>query len=600
MLGGTIGVGLSLVLLIFFLSSRVEEKNRTSASTDNYASDSSTLHRGSILFDQHCASCHGIQGDAIGPPLGGITTLLSETALTEFIRHPAKVIELGDRRANELLKRYQTRMPAFEYLTLTQITDILAFIHQQSLVLQAAPLRVVPSNPKQPTVPLVPPIRTSGLTIELEDYVQFARTKDQPATKGIATLRAHPSGDGTLLVSDQMGIIYRVSPGGSTVFLDVRERVDHFIVEPGIGTGLGSFALHPGFSANGLIYTTHAEEYLGKPAINEGAFPDSVGVGLQWVLSEWKLHDTRATVFEGAPREILRLNTPTTAHGIQDINFAPTRSERDADYGMLYLGIGDGGSNNLKRPELADNVHSLLGTILRIDPLGNNSSNHHYGIPSDNPLVAEADPSVRKEIWAYGFRNPHRMCWDTTSGIRMLVADIGEANIEEVNIVRKGRNYGWSALEGNYGIDTRTDAKVVFPIAKDDLTPYEAPFGQFDHSQGKAISGGFVYRGSLKHLKNKYIFGDIVTGRLFYMNIDPNLSDSVVYDIAIRHHGQITTLKEISNFNRVNLRIGYDQYAGDLYIMTKGDAMVRRVTHAYYQENGQPSPIDKIATQPSP
>lgn len=197
----------------------------------------------------------------------------------------------------------------------------------------------------------------------------------------------------------------------------------------------------------------------------------------------------------------------------------------------------------------------------------------------------ETDPLVRKEIWAYGFRNPHRMCWDLTHGNRMLVADIGESNIEEINIVEKGGDYGWSTVEGTYGISTKTNLTIVYPLSKSELELYNAPFGQYDHNDGNAISGGFVYQGPYRVLQDKYFFGDIVNGKLLYMNLDQQLTDSSVYEIAIVENGLETNLKEISHSNRVHLRIGYDLYSGQLFIMTKGDGKIRRVASAYNKED---------------
>lgn len=233
--------------------------------------------------------------------------------------------------------------------------------------------------------------------------MQIPTVTGHPPDKGIATLRSSPANDGAFFVSDQMGLIYRVHDRRPEVFLDVRQFLPEFVFAPGIGTGLGSFAFHPDFLTNGLFYTTHAEAFPGPPAINDGEFDErefdytilapTVTPPLQWVLSEWHATDNNAPKFTGTRREVLRLNTPTTAHGCQDMAFAPITDPTDPDYGMLYLGIGDGGSNNLKRPELCHDPRSILGTLFRIDPLGHNAPNGQYGIPPDNPFAAATDPA---------------------------------------------------------------------------------------------------------------------------------------------------------------------------------------------------------------
>jgi len=217
---------------------------------------------------------------------------------------------------------------------------------------------------------------------------------------------------------------------------------------------------------------------------------------------------------------------------------------------------------------------------MRIDPAGHNSRNGKYGIPSGNPFIDEPDSLTVKEIYAYGFRNPHRMAWDKSNGNRMIATDIGESNLEELNIIEKGGDYGWPNREGNYGIATVKDLKTVFNISKSDLDLYKQPFAQYDHTEGNAISGGYVYDGDITALQNKYIFGDIVNGRLFFVNMDPALSDSTVYELKIIQDGQETSLKELSNSKRLHLRIAYDPYKKDLYIITKIDGKIRRVVKA--------------------
>jgi glucose/arabinose dehydrogenase len=392
-------------------------------------------------------------------------------------------------------------------------------------------------------------------------------------------LRPHPSGDGTLFVSDQNGIIYRINDGNAEIFLDARTYIKDFQSGPGIATGVGSFDFHPDFLNNGLLYITHAEIFKGQHA--DYLISDSIKAEVQWILSEWKMDRVKDNVFKGTHRELLRLHAPTFGHGAQDIGFIPGLDKKDPNYGLLYFGFGDGGSNNIRRPEMGHRLKSFLGTILRIDPSGNNSRNGKYGIPADNPFVNETDPSAIKEIYAYGFRNPHRLAWDQTNGNRMMVTDIGESNIEEINIVEKGGDYGWPNREGNYGIATTKDLKTVYKLSESDLDFYKRPFAQYDHEEGNAISGGYVYEGDLLLLKNKYVFGDIVNGKLFYVNIDPQLSDSTIYELAILQNGKNTDLREMSHTKRLHLRIGYDRFAKELYVITKVDGKIRRISKVY-------------------
>ena len=546
----------------------------------NYPSDDATLANGKILFTKYCSSCHSLEADGFGPPLGGITSVLSKDALAHFIQNPSKVIASNQERAVSQLTRYKQLMPAFEWMKEKEISSILSYIHYESelLHIEATSIQSDSSNVGL-TGRLVAPIKKSGLKIELQEVVQIPRIKDTSPDLGIVTLRAHPSGDGTIFVSDQNGVIYKVSKGKADIFLDVRKYIKDFQSGPGIATGVGSFDFHPDFLNNGLIYVTYAETFKGQKA--DYVISDSIKSEVQWIISEWKMDDVRSTVFSGAHRELLRLHAPTFAHGCQDIGFIPDLKKTDPEFGLLYFGYGDGGANNIKHPELCHHLRSFLGTVMRIDPAGNNSKNGQYGIPSDNPFVNETDPLTVKEIYAYGFRNPHRLTWDPSNNNRFMVTDIGEANIEELNIIEKGGDYGWPSREGNFGITTTKDMKTVYKLSKSDLDRFKKPFVQYDHEEGNAISGGYVYEGNLTPLKNKYVFSDIVNGRLFYLNIDPALSDSTVYELTIVENGKETTLKEMSHTKRLHQRVNYDRFTKELYVITKADGKIRRVSKAY-------------------
>ncbi len=563
---------LILAMGIFFLLAKKDHP---------YRSDQKTLEAGKQLFTQQCISCHAIKEEGIGPRLGGITLLLSEKVLTTFIRNPTKSIQSGQERATALQARYKQTMPAFERLEDQEIHAILSYIHGETEQHGIKPFAVGlrENNKDALSGRLVAPVKKSGLKIALEEVLQIPRLKNSSPDLGIVTLRPHPSGDGRLFVSDQGGVLYLITRGKSEVFLDLRSEVKDFSSGPGIATGLGSFDFHPDFLNNRILYITHAEKFNGQPADYTGS--DSVKAGVQWVLSEWKMNRIHQQVFKGTRRELLRLHAPTFGHGAQDIGFVPRLDKNNPDYGMLYWGFGDGGSNNIGHPEMGHKLQSFLGTILRIDPQGNNSRNGKYGIPDDNPFNENPDPLTLKEIWAFGFRNPHRMTWDQAHGNRMIVTDIGESNIEEINIVEKGGDYGWPEREGIYGISTKKDLKTVFNTAQHDHPLYKRPFIQYDHTDGYAISGGYLYEGDLEKLKKKYIFGDIVNGKLFYANMDDHLTDSTVYEISIIQDGRETALSQMSKAKRLHLRIGYDHLNKDLYVITKADGMIRKVIKAY-------------------
>jgi glucose/arabinose dehydrogenase len=424
--------------------------------------------------------------------------------------------------------------------------------------------------------------------IEVEDFVEIARLPDRAPYNGITLLRPDSREAGALFVDELMGILYRVSADRAvSVFLDVRGFFPEFMCNPGVASGLGSFALHPEFARNGIFYTTHSELLRGNPAVNSTDIPPDVPAyetpPLEWVLTEWRMDNPSATTFAGAHREVMRFVTPTTGHASQEIAFSPVIDPSDPDHAKLYIGVGDGGSTNLKRPEMSGHVRTFLGAILRIDPAGTDGANGRYGIPPDNPFAASGDPTVRKEIWAYGFRNPHRISWDVANPRRMFAVDIGEANVEEVNIITPGGAYGYGlgSLEGSFRINARDDAKIVYATTPAERATSIPPFGEYDHTDGPAVTGGYVYRGPLAALRGKYVFGDIVSGRLLFMNVDAEPADHTIYELNIVRDGAVTGLKEIGRLDRAHLRLGYDERTGDLFLLTKEDGMIRRVTAAY-------------------
>lgn len=528
--------------------------------------------KGKELFTTHCVSCHAMEQEEIGPRLGGITSLLSEQELIAFVKNPNHAIEAGNARAVSLSKRYKMIMPPFDFLKDDEIRSILAYIASETKLHNIAPLEV--KTDTAAVARLAQPVIKSGLRIELEDFVTIPASSDKMPRTRIANMRPHPSNDGSLYVSDQRGIIYKIRDRQVSIFLDLRPEVADFVNEPGLGTGLGSFVFHPEYLNNGLIYITHTEAPKGKPA--DYSYNDSIEVAVQWVVSEWKMDDVTSPAFKGSRRELLRINVPSTVHGTQDIGFNPDAVKGDKDYGLLYIGTGDGGSTIGKHPELCHSLQSLLGTIIRIDPLGNNSKNGRYGIPADNPFV-NADPGVYKEIYAYGFRNPHRLAWHKGT---LLSTEVGESNFEEVNVIVKGGDYGWNVREGNYAISSK-DLKNVYPVPDTDAGRFEKPYLQYDHIDGNAISGGYVYEGPIAALKDKYIFGDIVKGRIFYANVDRGLTDHSIYELLITQDGRETDLVKMSGSKRVDVRIEYNRFTKEMYLMTKSDGKVRRVRNAF-------------------
>jgi glucose/arabinose dehydrogenase len=355
-----------------------------------------------------------------------------------------------------------------------------------------------------------------------------------------------------IYVVDQIGKITAVPTSGSsqrTLFLDV--GVDGLDLLVPLGAfGPGSFdergllglAFHPNYRQNGLIYT-----YTSEPAMGNADFstmPAGVDANHQATVREWHVpgpRSARATVDPSSSRVLLTVDEPQFNHNAGALAFG-----RD---GMLYIALGDGGNADDQGDghapggngqDLSDG--NVLGKILRIDPSGANSANGNYGIPATNPFVGKQGAD---EIYAYGFRNPFRMSFDTATG-RLIAADVGQNDIEEVDVVRRGGNYGWPVKEGSFLFDMNGDGEG-FTTAFSPGVPAGMidPVAEYDHDEGVSITGGFVYRGSaISDLRGSYVFGDFTRsfagpeGRVFAFTPRSGIAELLEPGLFIGGFGQ--------------------------------------------------------------
>src|SRR5688572_5518759 len=298
--------------------------------------DTVTIAKGQNSFVKNCAGCHNFNLDGIGPQLAGVTAKHPVDWIKNFIRDPKKVIESGDTTAQELFRQYKAIMPSFGYLPDEEITAIIAFMHTQKK--RERKLVVVDTNDIKNPIPDT--IQFSDLVVGVDSVTQIPPSSDQLPLTRIIKLDYQPN-TGELFVLDLRGKLYKLQNGKPNVYMDMATLKPNFIHQRGLATGFGSFAFHPKFEKNGLLYTTHAEPAAtGKADFN---FPDSIPVVLQWVLTEWKT-DPAVFPFSGKGREIFRIDMPWDVHGVQEISFNRRAKTGDPDYGLLYIGIGDGGS----------------------------------------------------------------------------------------------------------------------------------------------------------------------------------------------------------------------------------------------------------------
>jgi len=388
--------------------------------------------------------------------------------------------------------------------------------------------------------------------------------------KGL-TAPGHPN---RLFVIDQPGILWAIdlNTGARTQFMNVTSRlVTLGVLGPNSfdERGLLGVAFHPKYLKNGLLYTYTSEPNAGPPT-----FPTTIPAGEtadhQNVVAEWRVNNPRSassTVDMSSRRELFRADWPQFNHDGGDINFGPD--------GKLYIGMGDGGAADdadadkqlfLKatgRPDApevpitghqgdgnAQKLNTNLGKMFRIDVDRRNSANGQYGIPFDNPFAFRS--GVVREIYAYGFRNPFRFSFDSADfdddddrfrfgffphlfrflfdRANPIAGDVGQNDIEEVNSVVRGGNYGWNRKEGTLFFNTNGNEvgtatptgtappNVVDPIAQYDL-----------HHEGHSVIGGFVYHGRLfPQLRGRYVFGEF-SGRVFNFPAGPHNYGRLLY-----------------------------------------------------------------------
>lgn len=357
-------------------------------------------------------------------------------------------------------------------------------------------------DPIPATIPLGP------LTLE---FSEIASTFVFPTY-----VKAAPDGTGRLFVAERGGVIKIIKNGviQGTSFLDISLTT----VSNG-GSALSSIAFHPDFSVmsspgEGLLYTVSQE----APGSGVADFGSIASVKHQSVIYEWKASTSNPDVVDfGSRREILRIDEGSVAHNVDDLAFGPD--------GYLYISKGD---DDMGTNSVLDGT-SIHGSILRID-IDDTSGNGRYSIPADNPFVAAGDARI-DEIYVYGFRNPWRISFNPMTG-ELLVSDIGEDDIEELNICESGNYYGWIDKEGSF-------AFLGFNVGvTDDLTDLPPgfngvdPVAEYDHTEGdRSITGGYIYRGSLfPEMIGHYVFGDFASGRL--MHIDPLTMDIQEISIA--------------------------------------------------------------------
>jgi glucose/arabinose dehydrogenase len=296
------------------------------------------------------------------------------------------------------------------------------------------------------------------------------------------------SGDGSnrIFVPTQQGVVYSFKNDAKTVdtnvFLDLRDRVvynDNQNEEGFLG-----MAFHPKYKENGQFFIFYTTKHA--PHTN--------------IISRFRVSPDNPNKAEAtSEEELLRIPHPYWNHDGGTLCFGPD--------GMLYIAVGDGGAGNDPHKN-GQNVGTVLGKILRID-VDRKENGKNYAIPKDNPFVGTA--GAAPEVYALGLRNVWRMAFDRQTGT-FWAADVGQNLWEEINLIVKGGNYGWSVREGRH---------VFGPEGSGPRPDLIEPIWEYDHQVGSSITGGHVYRGKrIPELFGKYLYADYVTGKVWALKYD--------------------------------------------------------------------------------
>jgi hypothetical protein len=502
-------------------------------------------------------------------------------------------------------------------------------------------------------------------SIDVEDFVETPMTgltegkgTNDVLLSRVNTIREEVGGSHRLFISDLNGPLYIFDKATKkfSIYLDFNGAnggkgiFRKLTTTQGYGNGLNGFYLDPEYAKNGRFYTTHIED----PALPGSNLPNNTSVPAlkidgytttpaiptpgplqnEGVLVEWTDSNPANATFEGTARELLRVQLNTRSHPLGDWMFNTTARPGDPDWRVLYIECGDGASGESRILEIRSNpqrLDALEGKILRIIPdlrehvqTSTVSENGRYRIPNDNPFVST--PGARKEIFAYGFRNPHRLNWavdsENPANSHLLVNSVGLHTWETVYIVRRGANYGYALREGN---ELLKQDNSTGPRPSDDRIPIQIgdkpgnqlvtpnyPVIQYGHDPegGDSIGSGFVYNGrAVPALRGKYIFTDLTTGRIWYaaytdmLAADDGQAGTVapIHEVHVRWRGQVynsmfpvveaayharggKSPKLAGNDGlimkgRADVRFSIDA-AGELYLYSKGDGIIRKVVGA--------------------
>ena len=638
------------IALLGGVVSTQEARNPGAAAQKNpVAATSESIAAGKRAYDANCAACHGNRAQG-AEKAGVVISIIQEMGGKQAPELTDDKTDHGstDGEIFTVIKKgvAPTMMAGWEgRISDTEIWNIINYLR----ALAANPNLAVASTAAPPAAPATP-----RKTLELADFVQMPITGDLGGelTRGLLArvnfLREEPGGR-RFFVNDLNGPLYLLDKQTRqfTTYLDFNGLAGRpglfqkLTFERNFATGLINFIFDPDYARNGVFYTIHMEDpttdapaepksgvvpgldlsgYRTTPAHVTPIEP-SAQITREAVMIEWTDRNIRNTTFEGTARELLRMQHASPIHPLGEMTFNPTAQRGDPDWRVMYVGVGDSGTGEQKdiRRMTPQRLDNLSGKILRIVPdlrehagTSTVSENGRYRIPKDNPFVAM--DGARREIWAVGLRNPHRLVWDVDPAEprapRLFAFNIGLTHWETVMIIKKGANYGYPLREGpqvmtlegmkDVPADDTIPWQITDTITRGTVQPLY-PVIAYPHTSigGDAIAGGIIYRGNkIAALKNKLLFADITTGHVWYAEMKDVLDadDGKAATLATMHEvdaglrrvveeafhargGQGETLPgagAVSGKGRVDVRFAQSN-DGELYVLTKSDGMIRQV-----------------------
>ena len=609
------------------------------------------LADGKRLYDANCANCHGdvaqgavkagfeisIIAERGGKQPPDLTDLAWDhgSTDTEISTVVEKGVPLG------MMPPYEGRLSDVE------IRNVVAYVRSLASTQASTAVAARTAAARAP--------QSTERTLELADYAELPITGDMSDDRvsGVlargSILRDEPGGE-RFFVNDLTGPLYILNKQTKefTLYLNFDGSGDRaglfpkFTAARGYAAGLMNFVFDPDYARNGIFYTLHMEDPTTPgesatpkagvvPGLNLAGYTTTPGLSTpiaapdarfarDMVIVEWTDRQIGNTTFEGTAREVLRMQVPGLFHPLNEITFNPAARPGDPDWRVMYLGVGDAGTGERPGPMrlYAQRLDTYQGKVLRIIPMLSEhaststvSENGRYRIPNDNPFVSVE--GARKEIWALGLRNPHRLTWYVDPArpreAVLLAFNIGLVSWETVMIIKKGANYGYPLREGTQSM---SPTNGMGPLPEDDVIPVQVsdtvtrgtvkptyPVIAYPHAPGggDAIANGFVYRGErIPALQGSLVFGDITTGRIWYAQMEDVLAADDGNPLTLAPlHELSTRLRELTEETyrrrggqgaslpgrgavagpgRLDIRLAEDS-EGELYVLTKADGMIR-------------------------